>query len=118
MQSSTPASGSKRVLLVEDDPILAASVQRALRAAGHHSVWVSSAAGARALGGCYDVGVFDIHLAAESGIDLAVELLGARVVGRAVFFSATEDAALKARARTLGVFIPKDIRALIQELRP
>jgi two-component system response regulator QseB len=65
-----------RLLLVEDDAMIGASVERSLRASGHAVDWArdgSSAADAL-LGEPYDVVVLDLGLPGRAGLDVLREL--------------------------------------------
>jgi DNA-binding response OmpR family regulator len=96
-----------RVLLVEDDPELARTIERVLARYGHVTVIVGSVAGAEALSESFDCGILDIDLPDGSGVRLAEELLDRGQVGVVVFFSASTDADTIAEACELGPFVAK-----------
>jgi len=96
-----------RVLLVEDDPELARTVERSLAHYGHRTVVAGSVAAARALTDSFDCGILDIDLPDGSGVRLAETLLDRGQIGAAVFFSASSDASVLAEARELGLFVAK-----------
>ena len=96
-----------RVLVVDDDELVARAVARALRAKGHTVQAVHSAAEARALDHCFDAAVLDINLGDGSGIDLAAELLDACVVHSVTFFSGSTDPNERLRSADYGSFVQK-----------
>lgn len=64
-----------RVLVVEDDPVVARVLAIALRQAGHEVHWAKGfAEGKRALEGPFDAIVLDINLPGGSGLDLLKDL--------------------------------------------
>lgn len=96
-----------RVLLVEDDPELARTVERSLGHYGHRTVIAGSVAAAEALSESFDCGILDIDLPDGNGVRLAEVLLDRGQIGAAVFFSASNDAQILADARELGIFVAK-----------
>jgi DNA-binding response OmpR family regulator len=96
-----------RVLLVEDDPELARTVERSLAHYGHRTVMAGSVAAAEALSDNFDCGILDIDLPDGSGVQLAEALLDRGQIGAVVFFSASSDEEVVAGARELGTFVPK-----------
>lgn len=96
-----------RVLLVEDDPELARTVERVLSRYGHVTVVVSSVAAAEALVESFDCGILDIDLPDGSGVHLAESLLDRGQVGAVVFFSASTNADVVAEAGEIGPFVAK-----------
>src|SRR5262245_66059152 len=96
-----------QVLLVEDDPELARTVERSLAHYGHRTVIAGSVAAAEALSESFDCGILDIDLPDGNGVHLAETLLDRGQIGAAVFFSASSDAEIMARARELGSFVAK-----------
>ncbi|MEO8181611.1 MAG: response regulator [Deltaproteobacteria bacterium] len=96
-----------RVLLVEDDPELARTVERSLGHFGHRTVIASTVAATEALTESFDCGIFDIDLPDGSGVRLAETLLDGGQIGAVVFFSASTDAEVLAEARELGTFVAK-----------
>jgi DNA-binding response OmpR family regulator len=96
-----------RVLLVEDDPELARTVERSLAHYGHRTVIAGSVAAAEALPGNFDCGILDIDLPDGNGVRLAEALLDRGQIGAVVFFSASSDSEVVAEARELGSFVAK-----------
>jgi DNA-binding response OmpR family regulator len=96
-----------RVVLVEDDPELARTVERVLSRYGHRTVIASSVAAAAALKDNFDCGILDIDLPDGSGVALARRLLDSGQVGVVVFYSASTDTDVIAEAGELGPFVPK-----------
>lgn len=95
-----------RLMVVEDDAIIARAVQRTLAKRGHEVVVASSCGAARALNGGFDCAVLDVHLPDGNGVDLARDIAGraARVV---VFFSGSSDENTRLKASTFGRFVTK-----------
>lgn len=96
-----------RVLLVEDDPLLARALVRTLRT---HAVEVTHVASAIDLSqrlGHYDVGIFDIDLPDTNGVELAELCVAQKWVGHVIFFSATENERSVRAAQSLGELIHK-----------
>jgi DNA-binding response OmpR family regulator len=96
-----------RVLLVEDDPELARTVERVLARYGHATSLAPSIAAAEALTGQFDCGILDIDLPDGSGVELATRMLDSGQVGAVVFYSASTDPDVIAQARELGPFVSK-----------
>jgi DNA-binding response OmpR family regulator len=96
-----------RVLLVEDDPELARTVERSLGHYGHRTTIAGSVAVAEALTDSFDCGILDIDLPDGNGVQLAEILLDRGQIGAAVFFSASNDAQILEDARELGIFVAK-----------
>jgi DNA-binding response OmpR family regulator len=96
-----------RLLVVEDDPVLARTIGRALSALGISVVCAGTCGAGRSAEGLFDGGVFDIDLPDGDGITLAEDLLRAGVVSTAVFFSGRSETDVVGRARALGRFVPK-----------
>src|SRR5947209_1349236 len=97
----------KRLLLVEDEVILASSVARLLRRRGYEVVLAASCDEARRVGGTFSLGIFDIDLPDGDGVELARELTHLGVVRRVVFFSGTAEATQQAGARKVGPLVEK-----------
>jgi CheY-like chemotaxis protein len=99
-----------RVLVVDDNGLLGASLVRILSRSGYTArhVLTSEEAAATATVEAFDCGVFDICLGREDGVRVAAELLEARRIGAAVFFSATCRKLDRDRANRLGVFVSKE----------
>lgn len=96
-----------RVVLVEDDPELARTLERVLARYGHVTAVASSVAAAERLGQRFDCGILDIDLPDGSGVALAGRMLDAGQLGAVVFYSASTDPDVIAEARELGPFVPK-----------
>ena len=96
-----------RVLLVEDDPELARTVERSLGHYGHRTVIAGTVAATEALSDSFDCGILDIDLPDGSGVRLAEILLDRGQIGAVVFFSASSDPDTLAEAREIGLFVPK-----------
>ena len=96
-----------RVVLVEDDPELARTVERVLARYGHVTTVASSVAAANALTGSFDCGILDIDLPDGNGVQLAAPMLDGGQVGVDVFYSASTDPSVMADASELGPFVAK-----------
>jgi DNA-binding response OmpR family regulator len=96
-----------RVVLVEDDPELARTVERVLARYGHVTKVVGSVAAAEALSESFDCGILDIDLPDGNGVRLAERLLDRGQLGAVVFYSASGDADIIAQACELGPFVAK-----------
>ena len=101
------ALSNLRILLVEDDPELARTVERSLAHYGHRTVIASTVAATEALSESFDCGILDIDLPDGSGVRLAETLLDRGQIGAVVFFSASSDPDTLAEARETGLFVPK-----------
>jgi len=95
------------ILLVEDDRQLSRAVSRQLRRYGFDVVAAPTAGMARVLECRFRLGIFDIDLGDESGIDLAREFLDCGSVEQVIFFSASVDADALARATEIGPVVAK-----------
>jgi DNA-binding response OmpR family regulator len=105
-----------RVLLLEDDPLVGRSIVRLLRRHGIAITLVPNASEIAELTGQFDVGIFDIDLPGQNGVDVAVQCHAQSLVGAILFFSATSDTQRIAAAKELGEFIDKgDGTALLVE---
>jgi DNA-binding response OmpR family regulator len=103
MTASTPY----RVLVVDDDPLVARTLARALMARGLSVDVATSCASARRLPGRYDLGIFDIELPDGLGTNLAKDFaLGAKVCGT-IFYTGASYQPLLRRAWQLGPVVPK-----------
>lgn len=96
-----------RVVLVEDDPELARTVERVLARYGHVTTVVGSVAAAEALSESFDCGILDIDLPDGNGVRLAERLLDRGQLGAVVFYSASGDPDIIAEACELGPFVAK-----------
>lgn len=96
-----------RILLVEDDPLLARAMARHLWNEQYRLKFVSTCEDAYEAGLEFDVGVFDIELPDGNGVELASELIEEGTVDRAVFFSGVEHEAVVREAMKVGTFVHK-----------
>jgi DNA-binding response OmpR family regulator len=96
-----------RVLLVEDDPLLARALVRTLRANAVDVTYVASAADLSRHIGHYDLGIFDIDLPDANGVEIAELCVAQKWVGHVVFFSATENEHRVRAAESVGELIHK-----------
>lgn len=96
-----------KVLLVEDDPELARTVERVLARYGHLTTTAASVAAAEGLVGSFDCGILDIDLPDGNGVHLAERMLDGGQVGAVVFYSASTDPDVIAEACELGPFVAK-----------
>jgi DNA-binding response OmpR family regulator len=95
------------VLVLEDYPPLAKVIEIGLRRIGHEAVRVENARQALAIEGEFELATMDLDLPDGKGVDVAQQLIDDGRLRRVVFFSATHDVALEARARNLGPFVDK-----------
>lgn len=95
------------LLLVEDDLLVARSLQRILVARGIQARHVARCATASQLRGPFRVGVFDLDLPDGDGVELAQRLAGSGVVHRVIFYTACAQPARLARASAIGVVFAK-----------
>jgi DNA-binding response OmpR family regulator len=96
-----------RIVLVEDDPELARTVERVLARYGHVTTIATTVAAADALTSSFDCGILDIDLPDGNGVTLAGRMLDEGRVGAVVFYSASTDEGVIASASELGPFVPK-----------
>jgi DNA-binding response OmpR family regulator len=96
-----------RVLVVEDYPPLATVLAIGIGRLGHEVVRVGSAQRARAAEGQFDCAIIDIDLPDGCGVRLAEHLLSGTRCGAIVFYTATRDQGLRARALELGPVVDK-----------
>jgi DNA-binding response OmpR family regulator len=97
-----------KVLIIEDYPPLAKVIAIGLRRSGHEVERAGSAQRALETPGLFDLIIVDVDLPDGNGIDVAEQLLNEERAASVVFFSATRDADLRARALGLGPFIDKN----------
>jgi len=95
------------ILVIEDDPIIARSLSRALQVIGRRSELVSSCAEVSRLVGRYSGAIIDLHLPDGNGLAAFRQLAERGLIASAVFFSATTDEEEVRQARALGVYVPK-----------
>lgn len=94
-------------LVVEDFPPMAALVSAAIRREGHSVLRAGSVANALNLDDFFDHAVLDVDLPDGDGIRLAAQLLDGDRVGSVVFFTASRDSDMLARAARLGLVVDK-----------
>ncbi len=120
LQADTLAGAEgQRVLVVENELVMARTIHRVLSRAGYQVVVARSCACARTLVGSFDLGVLDLELDDGSGLTLALRLLDSRRVGRVVFFTAAAYQRILLRASRLGPVVSKreGVSALLAEMR-
>ena len=122
---ATPnAARPPRVLLVEDDFLIASEIETALRDAGFDVIGIAASADvavSMASAGHPELVIMDVRLAgSRDGIDAALELYGRQGL-RSLFATAHADPATKARAQPaapLGwMSKPYDIDELVEQVR-
>jgi len=97
-----------RVLVVEDDAILARCLERALVRLGYSVRLAGSCAEARrTTDGVVQCGIFDIELGDGDGVACALAMLEERKVTTVVFYTASLDADTRRRAARVGRVIDK-----------
>ena len=96
-----------QLLVVEDQPLVANALRRALRAAGYEPSCASSCTGAMHHAGYFPCAVMDIDLGDGDGIELAERLIGLGRLGGVVFHSGCCDPSRERRARALGELVVK-----------
>lgn len=108
-----------RILVLEDYPPLAKVIEIGLRRIGHDVVRVDSIQRALELDEEFELASMDVELPDGRGPDLAEKLMQEGRLHRVVFFSATNDAELEERARSLGPFVEKafGVEALVHVIR-
>ncbi len=108
------------ILIVEDDPIIARALYRALSLAGYTGLLVTNRADGAKQEGPFAAAIVDIHLPDGSGLELFDELRRRSVVTNAIFFSATTDRKEITLARKAGTFVPKSdgVRCALEALLP
>lgn len=100
-------SSELRILVVEDDRILARLIERAFVRLGYSVRVAMNAADAYDAAESFSCGVFDIELPDGDGAALAEALLERRAVRTAVFYTASLDAEARRRAARIGRVIDK-----------
>jgi DNA-binding response OmpR family regulator len=96
-----------RILLLEDDTLLASTLTRLLRRHGFAVTAVGRQSELSSLTGWFDLGIFDINLPEKSGLIVAFDCISDGVLEQVVFFSATQDQREIAAAKQLGQFVAK-----------
>ena len=97
----------RRLLLVEDDTLVARSVTRVLRREGHDLTVVTSVKEALEQLGPFDLGIFDVELGDGDGLTLARRLLDRASVMRAIFFTSLSTPSVIAIASERGAYLNK-----------
>lgn len=97
----------RNVLVIEDDRGVLRAVLRLLRVEGYVTWSVTSMASALALERRFDVGVFDIALGPDDGLELARLMLEQNRVRRAIFFTGCTDPERLDAAHALGIVVLK-----------
>ncbi len=108
----------RRVLHVENDPLVARAVKRLLRVHHYEVSSVLSHAEGMSVGGKFELAILDVDLGDGDGIELGRHLLDGKVVDRVLFFTARTDTATFSRAVALGPVISKTAgtQALLDEI--
>jgi DNA-binding response OmpR family regulator len=107
-KSTTINQQPYRVLVVEDDPLVARSLARTLLRQGLDVQVVASCAEARMMDGLFDLGIFDIELPDGFGTNLARELVLSATVRGVLFYTGASYQPLLRRAWQLGEVVPKE----------
>lgn len=97
----------RRLLHVENDPLVAKAFKRLFRIHGFEVGTVSSYSEGRAVNGHFDLAVMDIDLGDGDGVELAERLLERGVVDQVVFLTARTDAETTRRASRFGPVVSK-----------
>jgi DNA-binding NtrC family response regulator len=99
----------KRVLVVDDDPGVAALTSDCLEAAGYEVETAGSFADARLrISARYDVLIVDVRLEAFNGLQLAIQARASDPAMRIVVMTGWDDPVLREEAASIGAaFLPK-----------
>jgi ActR/RegA family two-component response regulator len=100
-------SETHRVLIVDDDALVARSTARWLRRRGYQVVTASTGQLSLQASGPFLCAIVDVDLPDGSGLDFAERLVGSAVVHRIVFYSGSIQAGVRERAERIGVFVSK-----------
>jgi ActR/RegA family two-component response regulator len=100
-------SSAQRLLVVEDDAMVARALSRTLARRGFVVSIARSCSAARALTQRFDFAVLDLDLPDGNGVDLARELIAKGRVPSVLFFTGSSDATLLERARRVGTVVMK-----------
>jgi len=113
----------KRILLVEDDPMICELAAEILKGAGYDVSAVGDAAAARQRfdeqNGLFDLLFIDVELPDGNGLDLTEELLKQKPGISVLIFSGSKDSSLESRITENGYgFIPKpfSLRRLLERV--
>jgi DNA-binding response OmpR family regulator len=96
-----------KLLIVEDDPVMARALVRQATLSGYEPVWTMDLAGVARLRGPFEAAIIDLHLPDGSGMTLAQGIPALRRGAPVVFFSATTNAVEARQAELLAPFVPK-----------
>lgn len=96
-----------KLLIVEDDILLARALKRELERRGAEVTLTHTVKDALATTQTFDCSILDIELPDGDGISLGARLLSVTRTKRVVFFSGTRREQSRARAESLGVFVQK-----------
>lgn len=96
-----------RILVLEDNLVLASALARLLGRMGYEVTVVASCVHARAVQGRFALGVFDLDLPDGSGVDVAADLIRAGTMSGVVFYTGTLDGALVRQAEQWGPCVTK-----------
>jgi DNA-binding response OmpR family regulator len=97
----------RRILHVENDPLVARALARLLRVHGYEVSTALSYAEGRKIVQRYEIGLFDIDLGDGDGVELAEQLRDRGLVHHILFFTARTDTHTAARASQVGPVISK-----------
>ncbi len=101
------SSPSLPVLIVEDDPIIARALVRALQLKGESHRLLTHFSQAASSKGPFKGAIIDLHLPDGNGLDLYVHLVRQGLDVPSVFYTATTNEKEIARARQLGSYVSK-----------
>jgi DNA-binding response OmpR family regulator len=112
---------AQRLLIVEDEVMVARALSRTLARRGFSVAIARSCTAARTLAQTFDFAILDLDLPDGNGVDLARFLLEGKKVSSVMFFTGSRDPALLARARALGSVLMKtsgaaEVLSLVEQL--
>jgi DNA-binding response OmpR family regulator len=107
MQDIGGGSGDQRILVVEDDQVIARLIERGFVRLGYDVHVATTCADARALSGQFRCGVFDIELGDGDGVELALRMLAKGSVRAVVFYTGSLDSDARQRAAEVGRVVDK-----------
>jgi DNA-binding response OmpR family regulator len=105
--TSSRSPATPTCLIVEDEPLIARALGRALLAMGVHYSCASSLAEVAGFEGPFDGAIVDLDLPDGSGLNVETLLPEQAIRSSVVFFSATTDSSAQLEAARRGVFVPK-----------